>query len=126
MLNVVLSGHLEGKVAMVKSYKQGCVVVIDCDERFDASQTDSMRDLVQRYVAQGSSSLVCDLRKTRVMDSKGLELLLDLAATCGKNHGCLKIAGANELCRDILLVTGVSEQIEIFPDVLSAVGAFAL
>ena len=111
---------------MAKHYKQGCVVVIDCDERLDAAQANALREMTTKLIAQGSTAMVCDLRKTRVMDSQGLESLLDISAACTKQHGCLRISSANELCRDILRVTGLAEQIETYPDSITAVGAFAL
>jgi anti-anti-sigma factor len=111
---------------MPKQYKQGCVVVLECEERLDAAQAQGIKDTVARLLTEGSTAVVCDLRKTRVIDSQGLELLLDTAQACARKHGCLRLASANELCRDILTVTGVGNQIESYHDTLSAVGAFSL
>ena len=37
----------------------------------------------------------------------------------------VKIAEANPLCADILRITGVDEQIEVYSDVTAAIGSFA-
>ena len=66
-----------------------------------------------------------DLQGVPLLDSQGLELLLDVQDRCGQRGGSLHLAAPAILCRDILVVTGVVEHFAVFDDVLSAVGSFA-
>ncbi len=73
----------------------------------------------------GSGRVVFDLREVSLIDSTGLEGLVDLQEQCLRKGGSLNLAGPSSLCSDILHVTGVDEQIEIFPDPVTAVGSFS-
>src|SRR5262245_19420445 len=65
---------------------------------------------------QGQPRIVVDLEHVPLIDSAGLETLLDYRDQMQERGGALKVAGPSALCREILSVTGVADQIEIFRD----------
>lgn len=66
-----------------------------------------------------------DLEKVSLIDSAGLELLLDYQDHCTQRGGVMKLTTPTPLCRDILNVTDVVARFEVHQDTLSAVGSFA-
>lgn len=67
---------------------------------------------------------VVDLSHVDRFDSQGLEEIVDQQARFLQLGGDLKLAEANELCRDILRVSGISDFIEVHANVESAVCSF--
>jgi anti-anti-sigma regulatory factor len=59
-----------------------------------------------------------------LIDSTGLEMLLDVQEGFQRRGGTLKLAVRSPLCREILSVTGVGRHFEMFPEAASAVGSF--
>ena len=68
---------------------------------------------------------VLQLTDIPLIDSQGLELLLDLRDRSARCGGAVHLAAPNVLCRDILQATGLAEEFAIFDDLNSAVGSFA-
>lgn len=82
-------------------------------------------ETVAACLEAGNGRVVFDLREVSLIDSVGLEGLVHLQEQCLRRGGALKLAGPSNLCSDVLHVTGVDEQIEIFPDPVAAVGSFS-
>jgi hypothetical protein len=53
-----------------------------------------------------------------------LELLLNAHDSFAERGGAFKVAAATPLCRDILSVTGVSDDVEVYDEVTMAVRSF--
>eukprot|EP00913_Durusdinium_trenchii_P019517 g18347.t1 len=85
--------------------------------------TADFEDTAKACLESGSGRVVFDMREVSLIDSSGLEGLIDLQEQCLRKGGALKLAGPSNLCSDILHVTGIDEQIEIFPDPVTAAGA---
>ena len=105
--------------------KQGAVDVISGSDALNAETIDIARKIIDSCTLKGRPSLVFDLQHVPLIDSAGLELLLETREACLGRGGLMQIAGLNPLCRDILRVTGHDNSFEIFDDVVSAVGSFA-
>jgi len=110
---------------MFRRSTQGAVELIHGTVPLTRNVQEEFRSVAQSCVASGPGQVVLDLREVTLIDSAGLESLLDLQETCLRRGGALKVAAPNHLCRDILRVTGLDEQIESYSDVVSAVGSFA-
>jgi len=104
---------------------QGAVNVIRGDLPLTTDHTEQVGRLLQQCLNKGQPYAVLDLGKVPLVDSAGLELLLDFHDEFQQVGGTLKLAAPNPLCREILSITGLAESFEIFPEVLSAVGSFA-
>ena len=110
---------------MFQLSKQGAVAVVSGSEPIKLDQAGQLAGTIDRVAQGGQPMAVLDLQRIPLIDSAGLESLLDAQDTIERRGGNLKMAAPNELIRDILRVSGVAERFEIFSDVKTAVGSFA-
>lgn len=105
--------------------RQGAVDLIRGDDPITVDQAPFVARLLDECLAVGQPRTVVDLSRVPLVDSAGLELLLNYQDSFQQRGGALKLAAPNPLCRDILMVTGVERHFEIFTEAVSAVGSFA-
>ena len=110
---------------MFELFKRGAVHVLTGSQPLTSPNVEAVRQLCLPCLEQGQPRMVFDLVDTPVIDSAGLELLLDLRDKCLKRGGALQLCGPNGLCRDILVATGLTEEFAIFEDQSIAVGSYA-
>jgi len=111
--------------SMFEWNKHAAVDVVRGAEPINRLTAGDIATLIERHLQAGQPRLVLDLERVPLIDSAGLEMLLNLRDTCQRRGGSMKLAAPNALCRDILLVTDVGTKFEIFGDVTAAVGSFA-
>ncbi|MBC8870176.1 MAG: STAS domain-containing protein [Planctomycetes bacterium] len=111
---------------MFGSKKQGAVHVVTGCVCLDHETVEDAREIFDQCAAQGQPRVVFDMEAIPLVDSSGLELLLDAQDHCRSRAGALRLAAPNQLCRDILVATSVADDFEIYDDVLTAVGSYAL
>lgn len=109
---------------MFKQSKQGAINVIGGPLPLSGESLDLLDHAFAECLTEGQPRAVLDMRAVPLIDSAGLERLLDLRDQFERKTGALKIAGPNPLCQDILSVTGVASYFEVFPEVSQAVGSF--
>jgi anti-anti-sigma factor len=109
---------------MFERTKQGAVDVVSGDDPLSADFVPRVRQLLDECCGRGQPRAVLDLENVPLVDSAGLEMLLDLQEDFQRRGGALKLAVRNTLCREILSVTGVGAHFEIFSEAASAVGSF--
>lgn len=109
---------------MFESARQGTVGVIRGDSPINVSNLEGFKRVVEPLKESGQPNLVLDLRRIPLVDSIGLEYLLDTFDACRAQGGTLKLMGPTPLVAEILSVTGVSSFFEVFADEVSAVGSF--
>lgn len=105
--------------------RQGTVDVISVKGPFNVDVIDEVKTFVEPWLHRGIPKIVLDLEGVQLIDSAGLEFLLELQERCLQKSGELQIAGAAGLCRDALCITGVADRFESFTDATSAVGSFS-
>ena len=110
---------------MFEMTKRGAVYVLTGSQPLTAAHATDITELCDECFENGQPRLVFDLAGVPLMDSEGLELLLDLRDGCQKRGGAMQICSPNPLCRDILVATGLTAQFAIFDDQSSAVGSYS-
>ena len=110
---------------MWKKERHGAVDVVAGDQPLTIDNADALRRTMMECIERGQPRIVLDCHQIPLMDSKGLELLLDIRQACARRGGQFQLAAVNALCRDILQVTGVVSQFEIHSDSVVAAGSFA-
>ncbi len=105
---------------------QGAVDVISGGERISGDHIAELDGLFEARLSHGQPHVVLDMQSVAVIDSAGLELLLNAQEKYQRRGGALKLANPGTLCREVLHVTGVEARFEIFPDTGSAVRSFVL
>jgi anti-sigma B factor antagonist len=109
---------------MFHQTNQGAVAVIAGAAPLNHESADEARSLLQRCFSGGQPMAVFDLENVSLIDSAGLEMLLDAQEEFAWRGGALKLAAPTPLCRDILHLTGLDRRFEVYENTRSAVGSF--
>jgi anti-anti-sigma factor len=109
---------------MFEQKRQGAVDVIGGGERIAGDQVAALSALLAGRADHGQPHVVLDLQGVAVVDSAGLELMLDTQEEYQRLGGALKLANPGALCREVLKATGVGARFEVFADTRSAVRSF--
>ena len=110
---------------MWEKNRQGAVDVVTGSQSLTKDSVDALRRTFDECTETGQPRLVLDCSQVPLMDSAGLELLLDVRETCRRRGGHFHLAALNPLCNDILQATGIAGLFEIHRDSVSAAGSFA-
>lgn len=110
---------------MFERQTQGTVDVIRGSDAVISENLERLADLLEECLDTGQPRAVLDMREASLIDSAGLELLLDVQENFQRRGGALKVAAPNPLCQEILSLCGVAEHVEIYADTKTAVGSFA-
>ena len=103
---------------------QGAVDVIGGGDRIAGEHVAELAKVLESRLEYGQPQIVLDMQGVAVIDSAGLELLLDAQEKCMRLGGALKLANLGALCREVLKATGVSSRFEVFRDTGSAIRSF--
>ncbi len=104
--------------------QQGVVDVIGGGDRISGEHVAELSTALESRLGHGQPQIVLDMQSVALIDSAGLELLLDYQEKCQRMGGALKLANAGALCREVLKATGVGARFEIFRDSGGAVRSF--
>ena len=99
----------------------GDVIVVHAPDELGEDQTASFGEFVDRLERH---RVVLDLDPTELLDSAGLEALLDAQEHLREAGGDLKISTSVGANRKILEITQIDEQLEVFQSVIDAVKSF--
>ena len=110
---------------MYKGEKQGSAFVVSGDSPLNRENVAEFEAACRDGFSKGQPRIVANLQGTLLLDSAGLELLLDLRDRCLQQGGVLHLAAPNPLCREILQATELAREFGIFDDVVSALGSFS-
>lgn len=109
---------------MLERNTQGTIDVVRGDDALISERLEQLSDLLQECLEQGQPQAVLDMGDAPLIDSAGLELLLNAQTDFQRRGGVLKLAAVNPLCEEILSVSGVADHFEIHSDVKAALGSF--
>lgn len=109
---------------MFERSKQGAVDIIQGSDPLNSDNVDVMRAVFERCCLSGQPKVVFDMHAVPLLDSAGLELLIETQENYRKRGGLLKLASTNPLCQEILKISGVGKMFESFSSSNAAVGSF--
>jgi anti-anti-sigma factor len=109
---------------MFEHKTQGAVDVITGGDRISGEYVEELQALLEARLDRGQPQIVLDFQSIAVVDSSGLELLLDIQEKCQRMGGALKLANLSALCREVMKATGVGAKFEMFRDSGGAVRSF--
>ncbi|WP_040764640.1 STAS domain-containing protein [Novipirellula maiorica] len=110
---------------MFECSKQGSVFVLSGNDPFSREHTVELAGHCEKCFGHGQPKIVFDLRNIPLIDSAGLEFLLDVRDRCLQHGGAIHLAALNPLCSEILQATELDREFAISDDVVSAVGSFS-
>ncbi len=109
---------------MFQIESQGAVELITPSEALNHENAESLLEMIANQSFSGQPMVVLDLSNVPLVDSAGLEALLDVQQNLREASGTLKLAGLTPLCTDVFRITGLSERFEIYADTKQAVRSF--
>lgn len=71
-------------------------------------------------IEKGHLSIILEFKGVGYLDSAALEMLLRLQEGVTERGSLLKLADLNEICRDIMIVTRLINQFNVYPTVQEA------
>ncbi|MDG2021296.1 MAG: STAS domain-containing protein [Phycisphaerales bacterium] len=95
-----------------------CVVQVD-GECVGESAESLRRACVERFTG-GTEDMILDVSETSLIDSIGLEVLLDVADVATERRGRCLLAAPGEPLRSILEITRIADRLEVHDAVESA------
>ena len=99
----------------------GNVIVVHAPEELGEEQADNV---VSHLMSLDRRNVVLDIDATEMIDSKGLESLLNVQRELREEGGEIKISTTNPVNRKILEITRLDDELEIYESVLEAVRSF--
>ena len=109
---------------MFQFKSQGAVELLVPEVALNHENAEHLYRAIAERVFAGQPMVVLDMSNVPLIDSAGLETLLDIQKTLRESAGSLKLAGLSLLCQDVFRVTGLAEHFETYADAKAAVGSF--
>ena len=109
---------------MFKFESQGAVEVVTPELAITQENAEQLLTAIAEKSFDGQPMVVLDMTHVPMIDSAGLEALLDVQQALRESAGLLKLSGLTQLCADVFRVTGLAERFETFEDTNSAVRSF--
>jgi anti-anti-sigma factor len=103
----------------------GAIDVIKAPATLSGSDSQQCATQIRSSIERHRVRIVLDLSGTALMDSLGLEMLLECNENCLRRGGELVLAGPTPLCQEILEITGLEQELNCHKDLRSALGSFA-
>lgn len=110
---------------MFEHIRQGAVDVIRGAQPLNIQTVAEFSSLLEPCVRQRQPRIVLEMSGIPLIDSRGMEVLVDLQRQCMSRGGCIKLASLSTLCRDILRATNVIVLFDVFDNSITAAGSFA-
>ena len=110
---------------MFQFESQGAVELLAPEVALNHENAEHLYRAIAERVFAGQPMVVLDMSNVPLVDSAGLEMLLDIQQTLRESAGVLKLSGLSQLCQDIFRVTGLAERFETFSDTKAAIRSFA-
>lgn len=104
--------------------KVGASSVVNPGESLTYQNCKELEDLTKGLISKNQTRIVLDCKNMPFIDSKGLELLLQLHSELKKRGGAIKITGLNAVCRDILLSTRLINVFLVYEDIAEALRSY--
>ena len=104
--------------------QMGSVTVMSPHGAIAQDDTDAFQHVLEEQRQQSSGRIVLDFGDVAFLDSRAVETLWDFADRQHETGRSAKLASVQELCREILELTGVSPNLDIYDSAESAVRSF--
>lgn len=103
----------------INSYSEDQVQIVEIDSvRIDAGNAPEFKDEILQFI--NGAGIIIDFRNLEFIDSSGLSALVYLHKQAQNSNISLKLANLSPRIMDILKTTGLTQILQIYPDVESA------
>ena len=110
---------------MFRVESQGAVDVVKPLAPLNQESAKELVETIRCELTDGQPMLVLDMSDIPMIDSAGLEALLDCQVMLQQRGGVMKLSAIPQLCSEVLRITSVGHSFEKYPDTKTAVGSFS-
>jgi anti-anti-sigma factor len=110
---------------MIHVLRVGVVTVLKPRAAMIGEGLSACKRHLQDQLQNLKSRLIFDFSEVPLIQSEGLEFLVEAQQACLQQGGSVAICAPNELCKEVLSICGLQHSIGIFPDLRSALSEFA-
>ena len=104
--------------------KQGAVTVVKPSGALIGEDADRLKQNLSEAARANLGRVIVDASGMAFVDSRGIEVLLDVSDELAGGGRALKLAGVTATVREALDLTGAAEAMEFYDDVNGAVRSF--
>ena len=108
----------------IDTLRMGSITVLSPRGAIAQDDVDAFERAVEDCRLKTNGRMVLDCSQVAYLDSRGIEVLWDLADRQREAGQTTKLAAVPELCREIFELTGITEQLDLFDSPESAVRSF--
>ena len=90
------------------------VEIVELFGRIDASNSDTIRQIVKESLAHGAGRILIDCRQVTSLDSSGISTLIVALKLARSAGGKLALCSINDRIRMMLQLTGLEQVFEVF------------
>ena len=108
----------------IDNQRMGSVTVLAPRGAIAQDDADVFAGSIEEHRNKTNGRMVLDFSQVSFLDSRGLEVLWDLADRQREAGQTTKLAAVPELCREIFELTGIAEALDLFDSPESAVKSF--
>lgn len=108
----------------IQTQRQGAITVIRPDGAMIEADADQLKLVLVDHATANLGRVVLDMELVTFIDSRGLEVLVEVTEELQNSGQALKICSANKTLREVMELTEVSNLFEHFEDVNSAGRSF--
>lgn len=108
----------------ITEQRQGAVVVLKPDGALVEAACPVFKGRMAEAITSSLGRFVVDLSAVPFVDSRGLEVLVELTEELGKSGQALRLCSANKTVREVLELTELAPLFEHFEDSNTAVRSF--
>ena len=105
----------------IEQQQQGEVTVLIPHGPVIGTEVDQLAERIARVLDGNCRAIVLDTSRVAFVDSRGLEALVDATEQLIRNGQVLKLAGANEMLKEVLELTELASLFEQYDDADTAV-----
>ena len=108
----------------IEETQVGAVTVLKPEGALSQDDTEPFGQRLTEALGRSFRRLVVDMSAVPFVDSRGLEVLVDATEELAESGHALKLAGTNELLREVLELTELTSLFEHYEDVNAAARSF--
>ncbi len=108
----------------ISEYSHGAVSVLKPNGPLVGDDADKFKSRVLEVRTKSLGRVVLDLTGIPYVDSRGLEVLVEVSDELAESGQALKLCGSNEVLREVFELTELTSYFERFVDVNTAVRSF--
>jgi anti-anti-sigma factor len=108
----------------IAQQQHGAVMLLKPDGPLTEPELPEFCGALRALLLSSMGRVVVEMSAVAFIDSPGLEALLDISDEQSAGGRCLKLCGVNKTVRQVLEITEIDSQFDLYEDVNSAVRSF--